>query len=131
VTSDAGDTPRKNAVLPLFVGPAGSAKEIAIQYQYFKRSLAATGRVPMQVQLSARHAWQVRLDSGLVIALGREHIESRLDRFIATYGDAAGPLQRKLDYVDLRYSNGFAVRAPETKAEPRSTQPTTRNTKRG
>ena len=28
-------------------------------------------------------------------------------------------MQRKLDYVDLRYPNGFAVRIPELKDEPR------------
>ena len=40
----------------------GTAKEIAIQYEYFRRSLAAIGMVPVQVQVSPRRAWQIRLD---------------------------------------------------------------------
>jgi cell division protein FtsQ len=104
--------------LPLFVGPEGSAKEIAIQYGYFKRSLAAIRQAPAQVLLSPRRAWQIRLDSGLVVELGRERIESRLDRLIANYDRSVGRLQRKLDYVDLRYPNGFAVRIPEFKHAP-------------
>lgn len=106
-------TAASDGALPLFAGPEASAKEITIQYGYFQRSLAAIGQVPAQVLLSPRRAWRIRLESGLVVELGREHIESRLDRFIANYDRSIGRLQRKLDYVDLRYSNGFAVRIPE------------------
>jgi cell division protein FtsQ len=107
-----------DSTLPLFVGPQDSVKEIAQRYGYFRHSLTAIGQVPVQVQVSPRRAWQIRLDSGLVIELGREHIESRLERFIAVYDRTLAPLQRKLDYVDLRYPNGFAVRIPELKLEP-------------
>ncbi len=107
-----------DGMLPLFVGPPASAKEIAIQYGYFQRSLAAIGQVPAQVRVSPRRAWQVRLESGLTLELGRESIESRLDRFIAVYERTVNRLQRKIDYVDLRYPNGFAVRVPELKFEP-------------
>jgi cell division protein FtsQ len=101
-------------------------KEIALRYAYFKQSLAAIGQVPVQVQVSPRRAWQIRLDTGLVMELGREHIESRLERFIAVYDRTIFPLQRKLDYVDLRYPNGFAVRIPELKLDP---QPRRRSAK--
>ena len=104
--------------LPLFVGPPASAKEIAIQYGYFQRSLATIGQVAVQVQVSPRRAWQVRLESGLTLELGRERVESRLDRFIAVYERTVNRLQRKIDHVDLRYPNGFAVRIPELRREP-------------
>ena len=99
--------------LPLFAGPPGSAKEIAIQYGYFQKSLAAIGLAPVQVQVSARRAWQVRLASGVTLELGREFVEARLDRFIAVYARTVGRLQRRINYVDLRYANGFAVGIPE------------------
>ena len=108
--------------LPVFVGSAESAKEIAIQYEYFRRSLAAIGKTPVQVQLSARRAWEVRLDGGPTLELGREQVEARLARFVAAYSRSLGRLGRRIDYVDLRYSNGFAVRIPELrfeKAEPK------------
>jgi cell division protein FtsQ len=111
-------TAASDGSLPVFVGPEGTSKEIAIQYGYFQRSLAAIGQAPVQVQLSPRRAWQFRLESGLVVELGRERIESRLDRFIAVYDRSIGRLHRKLDYVDLRYPNGFAVRIPELKHVP-------------
>ena len=110
---------RELGALPLFMGPPGSAREIAIQYGYFQRSLAVIGQVPVQVQMSPRRAWQIRLASGLTLELGRERIEARLDRFIAVYDRTINRLQRKLDYADLRYPNGFAVRIPELKFGPR------------
>jgi cell division protein FtsQ len=107
-----------DGVLPLFVGPPGSAKEIAIQYGYFQRSLAGISLVPVQVQVSARRAWQLRLAGGVTLELGRENVETRLDRFIAVYPRTVGRLQRRINYVDLRYSNGFAVGIPELAHEP-------------
>ena len=103
--------------LPLFVGPPGSAKEIAIQYGYFQRSLAPLGLAPVQVQVSPRRAWQVRLANGITLQLGRESVEPRLDRFVAVYERTVGRLQRRLNYVDLRYPNGFAVGIPELARE--------------
>jgi cell division protein FtsQ len=107
--------------LPVFVGPDGAAGEIAIQYRYFRRSLGMIGEAPVQVQVTPRRAWQVKLASGLTLALGRENIEARLARFVAVYERTLGQLGRRIDYVDLRYANGFAVRIPELrheKAEP-------------
>ncbi len=111
-----------DGTLPVFIGPDGAAREIAIQYRYFRRSLAAIGKTPVQVQVSPRRAWQVKLASGMTLALGREQIEARLARFVAVYDRTLGQLGRRIDYVDLRYANGFAVRIPELrheKAEPR------------
>lgn len=103
--------------LPLFVGPAGAAKEVTIQYEYFRKNLAEIGKVPVQVQVSPRRAWQIRLEDGLTLELGREQIEARLARFVTVYERTLGKLARRIEYVDLRYANGFAVRIPEFKTE--------------
>jgi cell division protein FtsQ len=103
--------------LPVFTGPEGAAKEIAIQYEYFRRSLGAIGQEPVEVRVSPRRAWQLRLSSGLTLELGREHTEARLARFVASYERTLAKLDRPIDYVDLRYSNGFAVRIPELRFE--------------
>ena len=121
-----------DGALPLFVGAQSSVKEITAQYRYLQRSLAPIGHMPVQVRLSPRRAWQIRLDSGLIIELGRERFEPRLERFVAAYDRTIDRLQRKVDYVDLRYSNGFAVRIPELKLDPREPQRNgAANTKRG
>ena len=99
--------------LPMFVGPAGSAKEMAIQYAYFRKSLEPLGRVPARISMSPRRAWTLQLDSGLTLELGRLEPEDRLHRFVQNYAAAAALLGRRMHHVDLRYPDGFAVRVPE------------------
>ena len=102
------------------VGARETLKEITIQYEFFRRNLAAIGLAPVQIGVTPRRAWQVRADNGLTIELGREDIEPRLERFVGAYARTVGRLQRRIDHVDLRYSNGFAVRIHELRGEPRS-----------
>lgn len=109
--------------LPVFVGPEGTAKEIAIQYEFFRRTLGSLGMSPVLVQVTPRRAWQVRVDGGPTLELGREHVEARLARFVEVHGRTVATLARRIDYVDLRYPNGFAVRIPELKGEPLPERP--------
>jgi cell division protein FtsQ len=101
-----------DATLPVFAGPPGTAAEIAVQYDVFRKELAAIGREPVQVRLSPRRAWQVRLDNDMTLEVGRDQVAARLARFLNAYQKTIAPLGRRPDYVDLRYSNGFAVRVP-------------------
>jgi cell division protein FtsQ len=98
--------------LPIFNGPDGTAKEIAIQYEHFRRSLAAIGKMPWEINVSPRRAWQIRLDDGMTVDFGRENVEERLRRFVSTYPRTIARMTRPVDRVDLRYANGFAARVP-------------------
>lgn len=98
--------------LPQFIGPQGTAKDVTAQYEYFRRMLAAIHLVPVRIELTARGAWRLKLDGGLTLELGRIRMDKRLARFVAVYDRTIGTLGRKVDYVDLRYPNGFAVRVP-------------------
>jgi cell division protein FtsQ len=69
------------------------------------------------VHLSAREAWQVRLDDGVVLELGRDQpkhpLAERLDRYVGNYAAAKAAVTGRLPTigtVDLRYPNGFALR---------------------
>jgi cell division protein FtsQ len=96
--------------LPVFAGPPESAAEMAANFGRYKAMLAPTGLRIGQVVLTPRHAWELRCDNGLVIALGREQVDARLERFVAVYGRTLAKLGTPVNYVDLRYGNGFAVR---------------------
>ena len=80
------------------------------EYQLFKQQLEPIKRQPVQVSLSPRRAWQLKLDDGLVVELGREQVEARLEKFVRVYDRTLGRLNQTVNYVDLRYPNGFAVR---------------------
>ena len=98
------------------------AQEIAIQYRLLPRSAGArSAQAPVQVQRLAapRLAGEARR-AALTLELGREQIEARLARFVARlrpHGRRSSA--RRVDYVDLRYPNGFAVRVPELRARRR------------
>jgi cell division protein FtsQ len=119
--------------LPQFAGPGGSAAELTRRYAEFRQALAPLELEPRQVLLSPRYAWQLRLSNGLTLELGRDQLREpvleRLARFVTFYPQTLGSLNRRLDYVDLRYPNGFALRVPEimhSGAEPKGA-----GTKRG
>lgn len=105
---------RTEQKLPLFVGPSGTEREVTLRYARFSEAVAPLGARVERVVLTARYAWQLRLEGGLDIMLGRdaEAAEQRLRRFVEVYPRALETLPGKHDYVDLRYPNGFALRIP-------------------
>jgi len=116
--------------LPRFAGPVGSAEEVARRYAAFRQTLAPLQLEPRQVLLSPRYSWQLRLSNGLTLELGRDQLKEpvlqRLARFVAFYAQTLGSLKRRLEYADLRYPGGFALRVPEiahSGAEPNSMKP--------
>ncbi len=108
---------KADRALPLFVGPAGSEGEVARRYARFAQIAAPLGASLERVVLTPRFAWQLRLDSGLNIMLGRdaEAAEARLRRFVGVYDSTLKTMNRRHEYVDLRYPNGFALRVAELK----------------
>lgn len=104
--------------LPVFYGPEGSEKDMAEALGRVEQILAPAGLRPVKLWLSERRAWQVELDNGVKLELGRDRMEERLRRFAAHWGSALAALPYRIEYVDLRYPNGFAVRMPDYKAPP-------------
>lgn len=102
--------------LPVFYGPGDGVKEVAQHYQIYGELLRPTGMRVSQVALSPRHAWQIGTDSGMVIELGREQVQQRLKKFADVYDRTLGVLNMQVQYADLRYPNGFAVRKPQVQA---------------
>jgi cell division protein FtsQ len=100
--------------LPIFIGPTGSSFDVAAQYVAFSKLLQPLQQDIAQLVLSPRRAWRIQLESGTVLELGRDRMEDRLLRYVSTYDRSVEQLNRNLTYVDLRYSNGFAVRTQET-----------------
>ncbi len=102
--------------LPYFSGPYGSSQEVAEEYGAFSKNLAPLGFRLARLSLSERRSWEILLDDGMTIELGRDNVEPHLADFAALYSRTVGRLAGRIDYVDLRYENGFAVRVPGLKA---------------
>jgi cell division protein FtsQ len=108
---------RSADALPLFIGPEGTEGEVTRRYARFSQIAAALGSPLERVVLTARFAWQLRLGNGLNIMLGRDAdaAEGRLKRFVDVYDFTLKNIDRKREYVDLRYPNGFALRVADLK----------------
>jgi len=109
--------------LPRLVGPEDSSAEVVATYRRYQAALAPLGMTIDELRLSPRRAWRMRLDNGMQLALGRTQTDRRLARFVALYprlfgqpatqvGQAAVAPPAPL-MVDLRYSDGFALRMPK------------------
>jgi cell division protein FtsQ len=111
LVSPAGDvfTAEETAALPRFRGPEGSAADMAREYPQLVAALAPLASPIAELRLSPRGAWQVALQSGLVLDLGRGEATARAERFASAWPQlVAQGLEFK--QVDLRYPNGFAVK---------------------
>lgn len=102
------------ATLPLLYGPQGTANEVLKRYGELVGSFAAVGEKPVQVILSPRLAWQLKLENGMLVNMGREQPKApvgvRLQRFIEVYPETVANRAVRPAVVDLRYPNGFAMR---------------------
>ena len=96
----------------MFAGPDGTSEEVTRRYGEFRDILVTLGRVPKEVRLSERRAWQLRLDDRMVLELGRADMTARLQRFSRSFLGVLAALPAAPAHLDLRYGNGFAVRVP-------------------
>jgi len=106
--------------LPQFTGPEGTAGEISARFAVFGDVLQRAGLTIGEIRLSARGGWELKTATvpALTIALGRSDVEEHLSRLVSYYARTVGALARagtRVEYVDLRYRNGFAARVPEFK----------------
>jgi cell division protein FtsQ len=98
-----------DATMPRFVGQAGDAALVTQQYAQFAQQLARIDLGIQQLDESPRHAWQLHLNNGMVLELGSEQMQQRLDRFVSVYPYSLAKMQGEVKAVDMRYRNGFAV----------------------
>jgi cell division protein FtsQ len=95
--------------LPQLNGPEGTQSQVAKLYLETYPRLLAVGMRLTRVELDARGAWELTLDDGIIVRLGRQEVQNRLDRFIRVASPMIAARRGEVSYVDLRYSNGFSV----------------------
>ncbi|VVC85423.1 cell division protein FtsQ/DivIB [Sideroxydans sp. CL21] len=99
-------------VLPVFIGQPETSPQVTQMYADLNAALQPLHQQIVQISLSPRYAWQVKLDKGMVLELGREEMQERMTRFVKVYPYSLAALARPANHVDLRYRNGFAAYLP-------------------
>jgi cell division protein FtsQ len=97
------------AELPSLAGPPGTERDVARRYLAVRGKLADAGLTLATLELDERGAWLLTLGGGQEIRLGRRDIDERLYRFFDVVAPALAADLKRVEYVDLRYTNGFAV----------------------
>jgi cell division protein FtsQ len=105
-------TAASEQVLPAFIGQPDTSAQVAQIYGEFAAELQPIQQQIVQISLSPRFAWQIKLDDGMVLELGRDEMQQRLSRFVKVYPYSLAALARPASHVDLRYRNGFAAYQP-------------------
>lgn len=96
--------------LPVLRGPAGTVGEMLKHYREFSEILARGGLIISGLSLNDRRSWVVDLSGGPHLVLGRINFRNRLERFVNYTKWGSKEEYEKMDTVDLRYTNGFAVK---------------------
>jgi len=105
---DAEDGSQLNE-LPVFNGPEGSSEMLAKRFQLMSEQLTEVGVGIAALSINERRAWRVSLNNGLQLLLGRAANETQVTRFVNAYKTVLADRVEKIQSVDLRYTNGFAV----------------------
>lgn len=95
--------------LPQLNGPAGTEEQVATLYLETYPRLLEVGMRLSRVDLDPRGAWELTLANGIQVRLGRQDVQARLERFIRDASSVIAARGTEVAYVDLRYSNGFAI----------------------
>lgn len=96
--------------LPIFVTPLGQQKHLLQIYNTMKPMLAKLNLKIKVLKLANQHYWYLKLSNGLSVYLSQSQPYSELERLIDVYSDVIASKVAMVDYVDLRYAHGMAVK---------------------
>ena len=61
------------------------------------------------MQLDDRGSWEMTLQNGIEVRLGRKDVDRRTDLFLDVVADIIAGQAAEIDYIDMRYGNGFTI----------------------
>lgn len=95
--------------LAALAGPDGTEAEVTQRYLAMQSRLTQAGLTIASMRLDARGAWQLALNDGIQVRLGRTQIDRRFDKFMSAALAIVKRRPEAISYVDMRYTNGFAI----------------------
>ncbi len=95
--------------LPRLSGPDGTQVGVVQRYFAMRDRLLEMGMRITALRLDARGAWELDLDNGVTVRLGRQQLDERFNTFVATAARIVAQRATDIAYVDMRYASGFAI----------------------
>lgn len=103
--------------LPSLSGPDGSESLVVQQFSYLQARFSEKDMTLNRLSLSGSGLWTATLNDGLVIAFGDGDVSKKMDRLLTAFDASIGDRLAQVKSIDMRYSNGLAVRWDQAKAE--------------
>jgi cell division protein FtsQ len=104
-----------------FSGPDDAAKEVMSLYEKANNWFKPWNVEVVSLALTERYAWHVKLSNGMKVEFGRDEessdknlTEERVARLFKYWPQVQEKWANRIDAVDLRYANGFAVHLAST-----------------
>ena len=97
------------------MGPENFVKEMTIKFREINKILAKELIHISIIKLSERLSWEIKTNNFIRVVLGKKNISSRVKSFIKNYQFVLAELKSEIDYVDMRYRDGFSVRKTKKK----------------
>ena len=99
-----------------FSGPDDAGKEVMSLYEKANNWFKPWNAEVVSLALTERYAWHVKLSNGMKVEFGRDEessdknlTEERIARLFKYWPQVQEKWANRIDAVDLRYANGFAV----------------------
>ncbi|WP_203142421.1 cell division protein FtsQ/DivIB [Marinobacter mangrovi] len=102
--------PQVAGSLPHLAGPEERAEEVVSVARKMANKLHDKDIGFAGLTLEKRGAWTLKLSNGIEVALGRDQVDSRFDRFMTVYQKRLASRADEVERIDARYTNGVAVR---------------------
>jgi cell division protein FtsQ len=96
--------------LPWLQGNEADAIEILQQYQDLSQILRSRGLEVLALKCDNKKSWRLTIKNHVEIALGRDQVMEKIRRFVTVYDTKLNTVWADVKAIDLRYSNGVAVR---------------------
>jgi cell division protein FtsQ len=97
------------AELPRLSGPPERSAEVARRYLDVRESLIPLGLDVRHIHLDSRGAWDMTLSNGVGVRLGRREVPERTKLFLDVVANIVSSRETEIEFVDMRYSNGFTI----------------------
>lgn len=106
------------AELPRLNGPEGTEAVVAERYVAIQEELLQRGLSLAALELDGRGAWTFQMSNGIQVRLGSLDVDVRLARFYAALDRVLAGVAEDVRYIDMRYTNGFAVGWKQSRGTP-------------
>ncbi len=101
------------AHLPALSGPEGSQESVWLNYMRWSEEFAPLGLQVAGIHLAPRGAWEVTMQGGILIKLGRDDLHGKMARLQKIFRAQLRDKIPEIEILDVRYANGLAVRWKE------------------